>query len=120
MTFQEIKSLLNTIDNPVDKLETVMELGKSLAPIPDNAQCYEIKGCSSYVEICKNGNNFFGKADSVLVRGIVAIIISIVNGKNVEEIKKMDLRKEFNSLNLNLGAGRLNGVNSMISFLEKL
>lgn len=120
MTFQEIKSLLNSIDNPVDKLEVVMELGKLLAPVPDTAECHEIIGCTSYVEICKKDNNFFGKADSILVQGILAIIISMVDGKTVSEIKKMDLRTCFKSLNLNLGAGRLNGVNSMISFLEKL
>ncbi len=120
MTYQEMKSLLNSVDNPIEKLEMVMDFGKDLLPVPVNAKCAEIIGCSSFVEICRVENNFFAKADSALVRGIVAIIISMVNGKSVQDIKKMDLRKEFNTLNLNLGASRLNGVNSMISFLENL
>ncbi len=40
--------------------------------------------------------------------------------ENISEIKKMDLAGEFASLNLNLGAGRLNGVNSMIRFFQNL
>ena len=55
-----------------------------------------------------------------MVRGIVAIILSMVNGKSIAEIKKMDLLKQFNALNLNFGAGRLNGIQSMISFFENL
>jgi sulfur transfer protein SufE len=44
----------------------------------------------------------------------------MVDGKTAQEIKNMDLLSEFQSLNLNLGAGRLNGVNSMIRFLQNL
>jgi sulfur transfer protein SufE len=44
----------------------------------------------------------------------------MVNGKSIAEIKNMDMEQEFKSLNLNLGAARLNGVNSMIRFFKKL
>ena len=120
MTFVEIQNLLGLISDPVEKLEMVMELGNSLAPVPDNAICTEIMGCSSFVEICRVENRFYGRADSGIVRGIVAIIISMVDGKTPEQIKKMDLLACFQSLDLNLGAGRLNGLNSMIRFLQNL
>ena len=56
----------------------------------------------------------------MLVRGIVAIIVAMVDGKNNDEIRKMDIKGEFGRLNLNLGSGRTNGVNSMIRFLQNL
>ena len=56
----------------------------------------------------------------MMVRGIVAIILSMVNGKSVQEIKEMDLSGQFASLDLNFGAGRLNGIQSMISFFKNL
>ena len=120
MNFNEIKHLLNLMPSPIDKLEMVMDLGKSLENVPDSAVCNEIVGCSSFVEICRDGNRFYGRADAAIVRGIVAIIISMVDGKTATEIKSMDLLSDFNSLGLNLGAGRLNGVNSMIRFLQNL
>jgi len=120
MTYVEIKNLLSGIDDPVVKLETVMDLGTRLSPVPDNAVCSEITGCASHVEICRLGNRFYGIADSAIVRGIVAIIISMVDGKSSDEIRQMDLSGMFNSLNINIGAGRLNGVNSMIRFLQNL
>lgn len=120
MNYAEIKNILLRISDPVDKLEMVMDMGKRLSPIPESAKCTEISGCASLVRVCVDGCSFYGTADSALVRGVVAIILSMVNGKMVEEIKTMDLHGEFASLQINLGAGRMNGVNSMISFLQNL
>ena len=120
MNYSEIKNALLLIHNPIDKLEMVMELGNNLTKVPDSAVCTEILGCASFVQICKCGDKFYGRADSAMVRGIVAIILAMVDGKSVEEIKKMDLVGEFNSLKLNFGSGRLNGIQSMISFFKNL
>jgi len=120
MTYNEIKQLLSVVNDPVEKLEMVMDLGAHIAPVPDNAICNEITGCASRVEICRQDNHFYGRADSALVRGIVAIVVSMVDGKSPAEIQQMDLLGMFMNLNINLGAGRLNGVNSMIRFLKNL
>ena len=120
MKFNEIKNALSLVEDPVEKLEMVMDFGKSLENVPDDADCSEILGCTSFVEICRHGNKFYGVADSAMVRGIVAIMLSLVDGKSVEEIKKIDFIGEFNSLNLNFGAARLNGIQSMISFFQNL
>ena len=120
MKYSDIKNALSLIENPVDKLEFVMDLGKSLESVPEDAKCNEIFGCASFVQICEKDGRFYGRADSMMVRGIVAIILSMVDGKTHEQIKQMDLLGEFNSLNLNFGAGRLNGIQSMISFFKNL
>ena len=120
MTYDEIKNLLAIVSDPATKLEMVMDIGARLLPVPDGATCNEITGCASRVEICQLGNRFYGSADSAIVRGIVAIMIAMVDGKTNAEIKQLDLLGMFNALNLNLGAGRLNGVNSMIRFLQNL
>lgn len=120
MTFDEIKRVLSLIDNPVEKLEMVMDFGKKLESVPENATCTEIVGCTSFVEICRAGNRFFARADSAIVRGIAAIVISIIDEKTPEQIKNIDILSEFQSLDLNLGASRLNGLNSMVRFLHNL
>ena len=90
MQYDHMKKLLNSMNNPVDKLELVMDFGAQLEPCPINAVCAEIVGCSSYVEICRLGNRFFGRADSGIVRGIVAILLAMIDGKTPEQIKKME------------------------------
>jgi len=120
MRYADIKNALSLISDPVEKLEMVIELGKSLETVPEDAKCNEIFGCASFVQICEKDGRFYGRADSLMVRGIVAIILAMVDGKSVDEIKKIDLMSEFNSLNLNFGAGRLNGIQSMVSFFKNL
>lgn len=120
MTFEQIKHLLELTDDPAMRLEMVMDIGKSLIPVPNGAECHEILGCSSFVQICRVENHFYGIADSAIVRGIVAIMISIVDGKTPNEIKKLNLEKMFTDLKINVGAARLNGVNSMIRFFKNL
>lgn len=120
MTLNEVKRVLSLVDSPLDKLEILMDFGKRLETVPENATCTEIVGCTSFVEICRMGNRFFARADSAVVRGVAAIIIAIVDGKTPEQIKKIDIISEFQSLNLNLGASRLNGLNSMVRFLHNL
>ena len=120
MTYQEIKNILLAISDPVEKLEMVMDFGRNLGEGPDGAVCSEIVGCASQVEICRKDNRFYGKADSALVRGIVAILIAMVDGKSGQEIKNMDIGAEFATLDINLGAGRLNGLQSMIRFFHNL
>ena len=115
-----MKKLLNSLDNPVDKLEMLMDFGMHLESVPHDADCHEILGCASHVEICRSGNHFWARADSGIVRGVVAVLLAMVDGKTPEQIKKMDLENEFLSLNLNLGAARLSGLNSMIRFLQNL
>ena len=120
MTYSQMKQILSMIPDPVERLDAVMDFGASMLPVPDGAVCTEISGCASRVSICRAGNNFYGTADSALVRGIVAIITAMVDGKTPDEIRKMDIIGEFSGLNLNLGAGRLGGVNSMVRFLQNL
>lgn len=109
MNYKEIKSFLAQMEDPVQKLELVMDFGKSLSPIPQHSVCTEVLGCSSYVKICKLNDVFYGVADLAMVSGIVAIILAMVNDK----VK--DIKSEFDSLNLNFGASRLNGINGIIS-----
>lgn len=118
--YEDMKKMLSVTDDPVMRLEMVMDFGAHLSPVPSDAVCSEIEGCASRVEICRRGNKFYATADSAIVRGIVAILIAMVDGRTAAEIRAMDLAGEFARLNLNLGVGRLGGVNSMIRFLQNL
>jgi len=120
MTYDEMKKMLSLVDGAEEKLEMVMDFGKKLPNVPESAVCTEIMGCASFVKICRFENRFYGVADSAMVRGIVAIILAMVDGKSTDEIKKFDFDSEFKELNLNFGASRLSGIQSMISFFKNL
>ncbi len=120
MTWDDIKNTLSMLDEPSDKLEMVMDIGARMDSVPDGAGCHEIAGCASRAEICIYDGNFYGRADSAIVRGILAIVLSIINGMDAETIRNTDIIGMFDELKLPLGAGRLNGLNSMVRFLKNL
>ncbi len=121
MTYQQIKQSLMMMQNPADRLEMLMDIGAHMPIVPDDAVCHEIAGCASWAQICiTSDNRFYGRADAAIVRGIIAVLIAMVDGKSSQEIRQMDIDGEFESLNLNLGVGRLSGLNSMIRFLKNL
>ena len=118
MKYTEIKTILSQIHDPAERLEFVMDIGRTLPAVPAGAHATEIRGCASRAEIYRDkNNNYYGSADSALVRGVLALLLSMVQCKSPVEIRKMDLAREFESLNLALGAGRMNGVNGIIEFL---
>jgi sulfur transfer protein SufE len=113
MTYSEMKSLLVGIGDPVIRLDALMDIGRELPPIPAGVAGTEIKGCASRVEIWRDGGGrFYGSADSLIVRGIVAVLLAMK-----EEGADFG---EFPSLGLNLGASRLAGTAAMIAYLENL
>lgn len=112
MKYSEIKNLFKQIDDPVLRLELVMDLGRELGVAPEGAACTEISSCASRAAICKFDGVFYGQADSALVRGIIAICISMAN----DGVK--NLHEEFDLLNINLGAGRLTGLDGIIKVIN--
>ena len=90
MVYRDIKAILEITENPVEKLEILMDFGKKLEQIPDGADCTEIVGCSSFVQICRKDNKFYATADSAIVRGIVAVLLSMVDGMSVQNIKNLN------------------------------
>lgn len=120
MDYAEMERMILATDDAAMRLELVMDFGAHMPTPPVGAVCTEITGCASHVEICRDGVRFYGRADSALVRGIVAILVAMVDGKTPDEIRQTGLRDRFENLGLMLGAGRLTGVNSMIRFLENL
>ena len=120
MNYSEIKTILLQIHDPAERLEFVMDLGRQIPPIPANHPGTEIRGCASRVEIYRDeNNNYYGGADSAIVRGVLSLILSMVQGKSPAQIREMDVGREFAALHLQLGAGRMNGVEGIIDFLVK-
>lgn len=120
MQYNEIKENLELLNSPIEKLDFVMELSDYLKVPKLNIDCYDISGCSSNVKLCIDGDEFYGKSDSKLIAGVLVILLSIVDKYRYNNKYKQILRSEFLSLNLEFGIGRVNGINSIINFLENL
>ena len=111
--------------------QTLMDYGSNLGAFPKELMTMEnkIHGCQSTVYIIaekRDGRLFFkGYADSKLVQGQVAILLSILDGQLAEDIinnSKQQLDKFVDSTNMitSLSPSRQNAFGSMYEHAKKL
>ena len=101
----EIVEDFDLFDDELEKYEYIVDLGKSLKPINEDAKndAHLVEGCTSLVWIIpsfKNGKMIFeGDSNTVIVKGLVAILIKIFSNASPQEILEFDL-KQLNKLGL--------------------
>lgn len=112
-------------DDWMDKYEYIIELGKELPLIANNYKTEDrlIKGCQSRVWLHaeKDGNimQFAADSDAIITKGIIALLIRVLNNEKPEVIAKSDLHfiKEI-GLQEHLSPTRSNGLVSMIKQMK--
>jgi cysteine desulfuration protein SufE len=132
-TIDEISADFELLDDWEDRYRYVIELGKTLEPLPDAARTAEnkVQGCVSQVwldtQIEADGGGqpprllFTGDSDAHIVRGLIAILFAIYSGKTADEILKIDAEETFLGLGLkdHLTPQRSNGFVSMVERIRK-
>lgn len=113
-------------DEWLDKYEYLIELGKNLAPYPDEAKTDDrlIKGCQSRVWLdwkMEEGRLYFtADSDAIITKGIISLLISVYSGRTPEEIAGDDFSFLGRiGLKENLSPTRANGLVSMIQTVRK-
>lgn len=128
MTEEELIENFSYLTDWEDKYRYLIELGESMdsLPISEQTDANKVEGCQSQVWLKaeKKDNKFYFKAasDAILVRGLEAILLTLVNGKTAQEIQKMNLSEIFTKIGLeeNLSPTRRNGFLSMIHRIHLL
>jgi cysteine desulfuration protein SufE len=126
-TIDEIVENFTLLDQWDDRYRYVIELGRTLAPLPESAhnEVNKVRGCASQVwlltHVKPNGAagptlTFVGDSDAHIVRGLIAILLALYSGKPAREILETDALKLFDRIGLreNLTPQRSNGVRSMV------
>lgn len=122
----------NYITDWQDRYQYIIELGSNLPSYPEEKKTdeYKVTGCISQVwlDSSKNGQDenatftFIADSDSHMVKGLLAIVLAIYNGRTQSEIKNIDVKNIFNQLKLteNITPQRSNGVLSVIKKIEQI
>jgi cysteine desulfuration protein SufE len=126
-TIETIREDFAFLDDWEDRYRYVIELGRSLEPLPEGAHndANKVRGCVSQVWIEREPRanqdgrtilHFRGDSDSHLVRGLVAIAFALYSDRTANEILETDAMSTFRELGLeqHLTPQRSNGVRSMI------
>ena len=124
---QEIIEEFSLYEEWLDKYEYLIELGKNLAPFPEEKKTEDrlIKGCQSRVWLdseLRDGNLYFmADSDAVITRGIISLLIGVYSGRPAQEIAADDFAfvSEI-GLKDNLSPTRANGLASMIERIREI
>lgn len=122
MTIDELIENFELLEDWEDKYRYLIDLGNNLEPLPIELKTDEFKvmGCQSQVWLVpefKNGQlSFKGDSDAVIVKGLIAVVLTIFEDKTPSEILSFDLDGVFAKLGLkeHLSPSRRNGLLSMI------
>ncbi|MGH6684882.1 MAG: SufE family protein [Pseudolabrys sp.] len=126
-TIDDILENFALLDEWDDRYRYVIELGRTLTPLPEAAhnETNKVQGCASQVwlvtQVKPNGAGgpvltFDGDSDAHIVRGLIAILFALFSGKTAREILTIDTLAIFDRLGLreNLTPQRTNGLRSMV------
>ncbi len=125
----ELKETFVFFDDWEDKYRFVIDLGKDL-PGLDDADRIEtnlIRGCQSQVwlthELADDGTlHFHMDSDAFIVRGLISIVLSALNGKKPDDIVQFDIEGLFSELQLlqHLSPTRGNGLRAMVERIRQI
>jgi cysteine desulfuration protein SufE len=124
---EEIVENFGLLDEWDDRYRYVIELGRTLTPLPDEAHvdANKVQGCASQVWLVTNVKpngasgpilTFQGDSDAHIVRGLIAILFALYSGKSARDILAIDPLELFDRIDLreNLTPQRSNGLRSMV------
>ncbi len=130
MTIDQIIDDFEFLDDWEDRYRYVIELGKALDPLPETqrTEANKVRGCASQVWLVTTRGeddghpvlHFAGDSDALIVRGLVAIAITLFDGKSASEIVATDAEALFDRLGLrqHLTAQRSNGLRALVDRIK--
>ncbi len=133
MQIDELIDNFSLFDDWEDRYRYIIELGKSLPPMDDALKTPDskVEGCTSQVwfivtstldDSGKTVLHFIGDSDAHIVRGLIAILFAIHEGKTPAEITAIDAEAHLKELGLDqhLSPSRTNGLYAMLNRIRQI
>ena len=127
MTIDEIRDNFALLDEWDDRYRYVIELGRMLDPLPEaeHSAANKVNGCVSQVWLSKQLDrseagkprlNYLGDSDAHIVRGLIAILLTLYSGQTPQQILDTDAIAVFNEFGFreHLTPQRSNGLRAMV------
>src|ERR1700704_2256184 len=127
MTIDEIRDNFELLDDWDDRYRYVIELGRTLAPMPEieHSAVNKVQGCASQVWLSKqidrgNGDepvlNYLGDSDAHIVRGLIAILLTLYSAHTPHDFPSRSRNTIFNEFGFreHLTPQRSNGLRAMV------
>ena len=130
-TIDEIRDNFALLDDWDDRYRYVIELGRTLQPMPpsEHSAANKVQGCASQVwlsrKLARSGTgepvlSYLGDSDAHIVRGLIAILLTLYSGRTAQEILSTDAIAVFDEFGFreHLTPQRSNGFRSMVNRIQ--
>ncbi len=127
MTIDEIRDNFSLLEDWDDRYRYVIELGRTLDPMPEaeHSAANKVQGCASQVwlsrKLARTDTNkpvlsYLGDSDAHIVRGLIAILLTLYSGRTPQDILATDAVAIFDELGFrdHLTPQRSNGLRAMV------
>jgi cysteine desulfuration protein SufE len=127
MTIDEIRDNFELLEEWDDRYRYVIELGRMLEPMPEaeHSANNKVQGCVSQVWLSKRIDRAGGQApvlkyrgdsDAHIVRGLIAILLTLYSGRTPQDILATDAVSVFDEFGFreHLTPQRSNGLRAMV------
>ena len=110
-----------------DRYRLLIDLGRELALMPDvlKTDATLVRGCSANVWVYpvtdNNQLSFMADSNAAITKGIIALVLKTVDGKNAAEILGTDIENALAPFDLKnqLSSNRTQGIPNMISLIRE-
>ena len=115
-------------DDWEERYRYIIDLGKDMAPLKpeERNDVTRVLGCASQVWLVIDSADgvlrFRGESDAFIVKGLIAVLIRLLDGLSIGDIREFSVRDLLDRLGLNeaLSSQRTNGLISMVERLKKV
>jgi cysteine desulfuration protein SufE len=127
MTIDDIRENFELLEDWDDRYRYVIELGRTLEPMPEveHSAANKVQGCVSQVWLSRRIERseageallkFRGDSDAHIVRGLVAILLTLYSGHTPQQVLATDAIAIFDEFGFreHLTPQRSNGLRAMV------
>ena len=131
-TIDDIKDNFELLEDWDDRYRYVIELGRTLAPLPEAEHSSEnkVNGCTSQVwlsrQVARTDTGepvltYLGDSDAHIVRGLMAILLTLISERTAKDILATDSIQVFDELGFkeHLTPQRSNGLRAMVDRIRR-
>ena len=130
--FEEVAETFEILDDWEDRYRHVIDMGKAMEPLDEALRipATKVEGCASQVWLVPDVEGtgpdavvkFRGDSDAMIVRGLIAILISLYSGLTARDVLGVDAQAELARLGLHdhLSSQRSNGLRAMVERVRTL
>lgn len=128
---QELIDNFAFLDDWEDRFRYLIDLGRRLPPMDEALKTEEtkVRGCTSQVWIVSRVEpgtpptlHFTADSDAHIVKGLIAVLLEIFDGRRPEEILAVDIKRAIGEMGFeqHLSPNRANGLFSMVERIRAL